>query len=474
MQQTRQRINQLTNLDNQADSQNAQYYAQALTEIRDHLYQFYSQYADANGLTISQVSRRVNQWDLAQWKQAIRSMNISSWPQGAVDTLKSFSGEAGGNKRHMLGALVKLSILGMAVRQYMAVRKRVKQDGQNQLHYVTKEYQLTYGEQHKASSVITQAATHEMWSDNLWVDTEDLGNDIEKLVNQHLKHGLSLQDLQDMLIRHSNPKQFKPNESLADRLVEQETNAKRIIRTESARLIDQVNMTTFKMKGVRYVNWVTEPGACEKCQGIADGGPYSIYDCPSIPDDSHPNCRCSKIPVEDKFKKLAILQPGSLAAAPKMTDTDKGAINRYISSDAYTLNDALRRGTPLSPQQQLLETQLDAALKKVPYYQGNIQRTLSTQMLPTSVTEFLNNYSANKAITFKAYSSFATNTYDPNADNIMKIRNSRLGKDIRSFNPKEKEILYPRNSKFIVVNKSLTNDGKTVIELKEAPHGFRK
>ncbi|WP_334468887.1 hypothetical protein [Levilactobacillus sp. HBUAS67488] len=63
-----------------------------------------------------------------------------------------------------------------------------------------------------------------------------------------------------------------------------EFNARRIVRTELARIKDKVNMTTYRMKDVKKVDWVCEPGVCQKCQGIEEGGPYWINDAPGIPE----------------------------------------------------------------------------------------------------------------------------------------------------------------------------------------------
>jgi len=119
---------------------------------------------------------------------------------------------------------------------------------------------------------------------------------VQYLVNQKLKHGLSLDDLPQLLAKHANPNQFRPGQSVADRVEQMNYETKRLVRTESARVKYETDRATYVLKGVKWIRWMTEPSACSKCQGIAAGSPYAIDDVPEIPGDSHPNCRCSIVP----------------------------------------------------------------------------------------------------------------------------------------------------------------------------------
>lgn len=90
---------------------------------------------------------------------------------------------------------------------------------------------------------------------------------------------------------------------------------RRMIVTERARVLDRATTQVFRSQGIAYFDWVTQPGACDKCEGIADDGPYAVNDAssPSIPDDSHPNCRCTKIAHVSLVPLLGVA--GAIAAA---------------------------------------------------------------------------------------------------------------------------------------------------------------
>lgn len=258
---------------------------------------FYERYADDEGISLTQVKQRVSKWNMGQWKQAISQMgDVSDWPDDAKQRMTIAGFVAGIDRSHLLDAIISLGVIKMTVLNQKNITHRLQLDGKTEARRMGDFFDLTSKQSKKVTSIITDPETTKIWSQNLWVDSDKMAGDVQYLVNQHLKHGMSLNDLNDILASHANPKQFKPGQSAADRISQMEFNARRIVRTESARLKDEVNMITYRMKGVTKVDWVCEPGACLKCQGIEELGPYPINGAPGIPDDSHPNCRCSKIP----------------------------------------------------------------------------------------------------------------------------------------------------------------------------------
>lgn len=55
-----------------------------------------------------------------------------------------------------------------------------------------------------------------------------------------------------------------------------------------------------------------------------------------------------------------------------LNDLEKSAILKYISSEAYILNEKLRNGSLLSDDDKKLIAGIDAALEKLPKYQGTV------------------------------------------------------------------------------------------------------
>lgn len=125
------------------------------------------------------------------------------------------------------------------------------------------------------------------------------------------------------------------------------------------------------------------------------------------------------------------------------------AINLYISSESYKINEALREGQKLTKEQQIIKKNLDNALNLSKTYKGNVVRVLDIKD-NKKIEKFIKKNEVGKKVTFKEYLSFSDkNNYNDDA-NIIIYTTSKNGRDIRRYNPEESEVLYPRNSKFIV------------------------
>lgn len=138
--------------------------------------------------------------------------------------------------------------------------------------------------------------------------------------------------------------------------------------------------------------------------------------------------------------------------AVKFNDKDIKAVNDYISSKSYIINEALRSRN--KPGADVLEfaNDLNAALDKMPTYEGDLQRSLyfmDDEILQT----FISGYSPGKKVMYNEFiSTTKGEMYNPYGQVQIFIINSKKGKDISSFNQSEQEVLYKTGSKFIVLD----------------------
>ena len=96
--------------------------------------------------------------------------------------------------------------------------------------------------------------------------------------------------------------------------------------------------------------------------------------------------------------------------------------------------------------------ELDTALDKMPVYNGNLQRSLyfKTQ---ENVEEFLKSYFPDGIIKYKEYlSTTKGESYNPDGQVQIFIQDALNGKDISVLNPKEQEVVYKRDSCFVVLD----------------------
>ena len=113
--------------------------------------------------------------------------------------------------------------------------------------------------------------------------------------------------------------------------------AKRTARTEVAAREAAIVEQTFKINNVKYFDWVTEPGACQKCTFLAMSGPYKVGDeaSPRVPESSHPNCRCRRKPIAKD--DLDFMAEKKLFHAGKYNDQDLRFKAKKVSGSKYDI-----------------------------------------------------------------------------------------------------------------------------------------
>lgn len=132
----------------------------------------------------------------------------------------------------------------------------------------------------------------------------------------------------------------------------------------------------------------------------------------------------------------------------ELTEQELSAINTYISSNSYKINEKLRSGSELSIQEKEFVNNLDNALKKLPIYQGIVYRSLSSDMIE-DIASFWNLHQPGNLVKYPAYTSSSLEVYDDKMD-IQCVIQSKQGKNITYYNSNEKEILFARNSNFFI------------------------
>ena len=148
-------------------------------------------------------------------------------------------------------------------------------------------------------------------------------------------------------------------------------------------------------------------------------------------------------------------------SSTSLNDEEQHAINRYISSDSYKINNMLRIDIELNDDYTVFRNNLDSALNKCNNYQGNIVRVLEIKD-KEELNAFIEYNKVGEVRPFKEYLSFSNKKDYNDSANIFIYTNSKTAKDLRKFNSEESEILYKRNSKFYIDN-VVKKDGKYYI-----------
>lgn len=139
-----------------------------------------------------------------------------------------------------------------------------------------------------------------------------------------------------------------------------------------------------------------------------------------------------------------------------LTDQDRGALNRYISSESYRINAKLRAQENLSEKDHELIRSIDSAIMKLPQYKGKVYRSLSSEYME-NWADFDERHRPGNIIRYDAYTSTSKNIYDETMD-IQMIIKSKRGYDFVGINDKEKEVLFKRGTMFLVTKR----EGNTI------------
>ena len=119
------------------------------------------------------------------------------------------------------------------------------------------------------------------WSDRIWSNQDALKSDINRVMKQSL-------------LAHTNP--VSQTKLIRDRYNVSEMQARRLVRTESARVMAQQGIDNAKELGYTKVMWVANTAACRICMPH-DGKKYTLRNAEGmIP--VHPNCLGSWVAVD--------------------------------------------------------------------------------------------------------------------------------------------------------------------------------
>lgn len=131
-----------------------------------------------------------------------------------------------------------------------------------------------------------------------------------------------------------------------------------------------------------------------------------------------------------------------------ISEDEEYALNRYISSDSYKINEKLRNKQGLTNTEKTFINNLDNVLAKMQNYKGLVRRSL--QLDKEQLEKFLSIHKIDDVVKYRAYTSTTKGDRYNELSNIELYIQSKTGKNIVKYNSDEQEILFRRNSIFKV------------------------
>lgn len=170
------------------------------------------------------------------------------------------------------------------------------------------------------------------WSSRLWANQVGLRANVEQVLATGLAH-FDVKRMQSLMTDTVHNWRY-----VADRL----------LNTEISRVLYMAQWGSIKKAGYRFVKWINEPKACLLCSAIGrensgfGSGVYEYDKVPSIPAQTHPNCRCaiSAYWVDGESNDVKDLGKGSRSELLHKNSYHLPG-TKYVSS--YDLNKILRK-----------------------------------------------------------------------------------------------------------------------------------
>lgn len=459
-------------------------YSKAQKEIENKLRVWYQRFADNNQIGLADARKMLAASELAELKWDLREY-IQYGKENAINPIWIKQLENASAKFH----ISKLEALKLQTQQSMEVLFGNQLDQVDALakntytkgyYHTAFEIQKGFGvgwdisaiDQNKLEKIISKpwAADGKNFSDRIWQNKTKLTNGLHTELTQMCILGKAPDDA---------------IKSIAKQMNTSKVNAGRLVMTESAYFASASQKDAFNALDVEAFEVIAtlDSHTSAICQEM-DGKHFPMKDFePGVTAPPfHVWCRSTTVPffddewstgeraargkdgktyyVPDDMKyedwKKSLASGGNKDGLTLresntiigLSNNEAWALNEYISSGSYKMNEPLRQGVPLTEEQQELVKQLDFVLSKMPVYEGVTYRSLDSSMIP-DLNAFWEQHTPGKFVSYSQYTSTGAVVYDETMD-IQMVIEGKSGRDIRAYNSGESEILYPRNSRFIV------------------------
>lgn len=438
-----------------------EHYVKARREIQKSINDLVARYMDKTELSYVEAMKNLTSSEFKEWKMTLEEY------EKEIDRLFKAGEEELANKLRIeletlamksritrldsLKTQIDIELNRKASRDYDVVKKGISDVYRDFYTINTTDFGLT-GVNTVLPDKVLRRLINQPWSganfsERIWGNAETLGKVLKQEIIQSFIQGISVKDLSDRIEK---------------RFITDRKNTERLVRTELNYALNETTKLSYEEAEIEEYEYLAEiDGRTSDICRELNGQKFKIKEAKvgvNYP-PMHPYCRSTTVPVIDyeNFGKKK----------EKLTFEEERAIMKYKSPSMYVLNDKLRKDIELDKEEKEWVKNLDSALKKMPYYKGEVVRTLNIDA--KELKNFIWDCVPNKKIfNFKAYTSTSKGEiYDDSMPIRFIIQNSTKGRDISKFGLNEDEILYERNCKFKVLNVEYTQDNKFYIYLEE-------
>ena len=444
----------------------------AKQEIQNLINSFWVKYADKNGITVNQAYQMANRMDVQAFaKQAQKYVEEHNMSATTNRQMSLYNLKMRVSRYQLLLNQINLELAKLCDNNIDTMKDALTDNAKQDLQTMQQALGLSNSYLVQALPGIVYANHDNATFMDRWYNT---GNNIYSALDKTLRAAI---------INGDNPTKFAGKLAKAFEVTPYE--ARRLLITESSFAHQKIQQKCYDKANVDEYVYVAESTACSTCKEL-NRKHFKVSDMEAgvNAQPMHPNCRCSTAPYDpsqedDAFQKQleearkfkeANKHLGKPSAPNELTKDEEAAVKRYVGPDSYKLNAKLRSDEPLSNQEKAFVENLDYALDKLPKYTGKgpLNRSMYTNSMDNK-KEFISNLKEGNVISSPAYTSTSKGMYDPDADIQISISKSLSGADLtgkNGYNNSEQEVVFPRNTKFRIIN-CVNRDGTYYVSVKE-------
>lgn len=433
---------------------------EAAWQMETEINAMFQKYATENGLTNAEASKMLTSSEYSRWKKGIDEyLKEAEGDSATLLELNTLAAKSRISRKEQMLATVYQTMITLSKDTETKLTDLLGDIYKTNYYRGCYNVQSIFGVGFNVSGVdekmlfriLQHPWSGKNYSQALWENTDKLATLAKRELTMGFMMGSSVQ---------------KMAKEINDVMGKGRYAAERLVRTESSYFSNQGELASYQEMGIAEYTYLG--GGCEDCLAL-NGQDFLVAEAEpglNLP-PIHPNCKCTikakakrdlfkdregANPLEDnpKFEEWKKKYVDTPAPEPiiNLSGDEQHAINSYISSEAYTWNDKLRRGIKFTKEEKKQIQNLDSALQKMPTYQGTLYRSVSDFGI-LDVQEFIASYKPGAVKSFSEFLSSSTEVYDDSFP-IQYVITSKTGRDMRKFNSQEKEILFERDAMFYI------------------------
>lgn len=252
-----------------------------MDDIQQQLDAFYGKYATSEGITMAEARKRAAKVDIKKYQSKAKTyVKTKNFTPIANEEMKLYNVTMRTNRLELLKSNVNLDLVAMTSEEEHFLTEKFTRGAREEYQRQSGILGETINHNEKGiKQIVNSSFNNAEWSTRLWDNQDALRSELNRLLNKSIVQG-------------KGPKELA--KEVRDKFESSVYNSERLMRTETARVQQDVFTDSAKQFEAEEYIFIAEAGACPICSAI-DGEVFKFKDM-SIGSNAypmHPNCLCS-------------------------------------------------------------------------------------------------------------------------------------------------------------------------------------